>query len=138
MPFTDDITTERAVRKKGVKKLRYSNKPFDQTLDYLFLSNQIGLREFARKSGVNYSYLSKLRNGKMPSPSNDVIQRIAKGFRVSADFFLEYRLRYVYQLLIADPDFVAALHSLCQQPPLSQKKIKDRFIKFIKNEISKN
>jgi len=118
--------------------LEYSNRPFHQTLDYLFSANQIGLREFARKSGVNYSYLSKLRNGKMPPPSNDVIRRIARGFRISADHFLEYRIRYVYELLLHDPDLVTALHHLCKQPRPSQKKIKKQFMQFVKKEVSSN
>lgn len=116
----------------------HSDKPFDITLNQLFAQNKIGLREFARKSGVNYSYLSKLKNGKMPPPSDDVIHKIAKGFRVSADYFLEYRLRHVYQLLMTDPDLVAALHCMCQQPPPNQKRIKEWFIKFIKKEVSTN
>ena len=111
--------------------MEYSNKPFHTTLDRLFLANQVGLREFARISGVNYSYLSKLRNGKMPPPSNDVIQRIAEGFRVSADYFSEYRLRNVYRLLLGDPDLVAVLHRFCQQPPPKQKKIKKQLMEFV-------
>jgi transcriptional regulator with XRE-family HTH domain len=118
--------------------LEYSDKPFDKTLDDLFSSNQVGLREFARKSGVNYSYLSKLKNGKMPPPSNDVMQKIARGFRISTDYFLEYRLRHVYELLVRDPDLVVALHLLCKQPPPRQKKIKTQFMNFVEKEVSNN
>ncbi len=121
-----------------MKELEHSDRPFHQTLNSLFSANQIGLREFARKSGVNYSYLSKLKNAKMPPPSNEVIQRIARGFRVSADYFLEYRIRHVYQLLLHDPDLVSALHHLCKQPRPSRKKIKNQFIQFIKKEVSSN
>jgi transcriptional regulator with XRE-family HTH domain len=118
--------------------MKYSDKPFDITLNELFSSSQIGLREFARKSGVNYSYLSKLKNGKMPPPSDHVIKKIAKGFQVPVDYFLEYRLRHVYRALLADPDLVAALHFMCKQPPPNQKRIKERFIKFIQKEVSSN
>lgn len=74
----------------------------------------------------------------MPPPSNDVIQKIAKGFHITADYFLEYRLRHVYQLLLSDPDLVATLHHVCQQPPPRQKKIKKQFMEFVKKEVSAN
>jgi len=118
--------------------LKYSNKPFDIALNELFSSSPMGLREFARKTGVNYSYLSKLRNGRMPPPSDDVIQKIARGFKVPVDYFLEFRLRCVYRALLIDPDFVTALHYVSKQSVPRQKQIKKRFISFVKKEVSAN
>jgi len=118
--------------------MNYSNKSFNTTLNDLFNVNNVGVREFARKSGVNYSYLSKLRNGKMPPPSDDVIKKIAKAFSIPADYFLEYRLRHIYQSLLTDPDMIAALHYMSKQPATSQKRIRERFIKFVKQEVSNN
>ncbi len=111
------------------KKESYSDKKFDEALAELFFTNRVGVREFARKSNVNYSYLSKLKTGKIPPPSNDIIEKIAQGFGLSADYFLEYRLSKIYQHLIADQNLTNTLYYMYQQPLKNQERMKDNFIK---------
>jgi len=40
--------------------------------------NRISLRDLARRVGIDFTYLSKIENGKVPPPSDEVIENLAR------------------------------------------------------------
>jgi len=42
-------------------------------------------RNLAERSGIDFTYLSKIENGRLEPPSEDVIRRIAEELNVSSD-----------------------------------------------------
>jgi transcriptional regulator with XRE-family HTH domain len=38
----------------------------------------ISLRDLAQRVGIDFTYLSKIENGKVPPPSNEVIEKLAR------------------------------------------------------------
>ncbi|MBL7065769.1 MAG: helix-turn-helix transcriptional regulator, partial [Anaerolineae bacterium] len=40
--------------------------------------NRISLRDLARRVEIDFTYLSKIENGKVPPPSDEVIEKLAR------------------------------------------------------------
>ncbi len=45
----------------------------------------VSQRDLAERSGIDFTYLSKIENGRMEPPSEDVIRRIAQELSVDTD-----------------------------------------------------
>ncbi|MBA2732389.1 MAG: helix-turn-helix transcriptional regulator [Acidobacteria bacterium] len=61
---------------------------FGKRLRQLRLERKINQRVLATQVGVDFTYLSKIENGRMPPPSEDVIVKLAKVLETNADELL--------------------------------------------------
>lgn len=48
----------------------------------------ISLRDLAQRVGIDFTYLSKIENGKVPPPSNEVIEKLARELGVDLEELL--------------------------------------------------
>ncbi|MEW6189535.1 MAG: hypothetical protein AB1466_05425 [Actinomycetota bacterium] len=71
----------------------------------------------------------------MPAPSDEVIRRIAAGFGISPDYFMEYRVRRVSRYLMLKPDLITALYRLANLPIEIQEKIESRIIRALERDF---
>ena len=55
-----------------------SANAFGKRIQELRLAKNISQRELATKADMDFTYLSKIENGRMPAPRKDVIERLAK------------------------------------------------------------
>lgn len=63
-------------------------KSFGQTLRELRRSSGVSQRELAEKVEVDFSYISKMENDRMPPPSADTIVRICEVLEIPPDELL--------------------------------------------------
>ncbi|MDI6689073.1 MAG: helix-turn-helix transcriptional regulator [Actinomycetota bacterium] len=115
--------------------MKYSHELFHEALTELFKQCGVSLRKFARRCKVDYTYLSKLKRGRMPAPSDEVIRRIAAGFGISPDYFMEYRVRKVSRYLMLKPNLTTALYRLANLPIEVQKKIESKIIRALEKDF---
>ena len=63
-------------------------KTFGKLLRELRRSRNISQRELANKVGVDFTYISKLENDRLPPPAADTIQKISETLEVPGDLLL--------------------------------------------------
>jgi transcriptional regulator with XRE-family HTH domain len=61
---------------------------FGQVLRELRRSKDVSQRDLAEKVGVDFSYISKIENDRLPSPAADTIVKICQALEVSPDKLL--------------------------------------------------
>lgn len=62
-----------------------TEESFGQYLKKIRVSHNISQRELANNIGVDYTYLSKIENGKLEPPAEDTIKKIADFLGENAD-----------------------------------------------------
>ncbi len=68
--------------------VKHMTKSFGQTLRELRRSKGINQRDLAKKVGVDFSYISKVENDRLPPPSADTIVKLCEVLEVSPDEML--------------------------------------------------
>jgi transcriptional regulator with XRE-family HTH domain len=68
--------------------MRDGNKTFGQSLRELRRSKGLSQRELARKVGVDFSYISKVENDRLPPPAADTIVKICEALGVAPEWLL--------------------------------------------------
>ena len=63
-------------------------KTFGQTLKEIRRSKGVTQRELATAVGVDFSYISKIENDRMPPPAADTIVKICEKLKVAPDMLL--------------------------------------------------
>lgn len=58
---------------------------FGERLRQLRLENKVNQRDLASRVGIDFTYLSKLENGRMPPPAANTIARISKALGADDD-----------------------------------------------------
>ena len=58
---------------------------FGERLRQLRLENKVNQRDLASRVGIDFTYLSKLENGRMPPPAAGTIARISKALGADGD-----------------------------------------------------
>ena len=64
------------------------NESFGKTLRKIRKSKGISQRELARKVSVDFSYISKIENDKIPPPSADTIVKMSEALNISSEILL--------------------------------------------------
>jgi transcriptional regulator with XRE-family HTH domain len=62
-----------------------NEEPFGQYLKKIRLAHNVSQRELANNIGVDFTYLSKIENGKLEPPAEDTIKKIADFLGENAD-----------------------------------------------------
>lgn len=73
---------------------------------------RLSYRQLAYKTKLSAGYLNHLTKGTRPVPADPVITVIAEALRVQADFFLEFRLRQVADVLSDVPALTDKLYDI--------------------------
>jgi transcriptional regulator with XRE-family HTH domain len=95
-----------------ISKNRFSQDRFPVALKGLMDERQLSYRQLAYKTKLSAGYLNHLTKGTRPVPADPVIAVIAEALRVEADFFLEYRLRQVTEVLDSAPVLADKLYGI--------------------------
>jgi transcriptional regulator with XRE-family HTH domain len=82
-----------------LNKPRYSRQRFSRALKALMQERHLSYRQLAYKTRLSAGYLNHLTMGTRPVPADAVVSNIAAALHVEPDFFLEYRLRQVVNVL---------------------------------------
>ncbi|MBV9864205.1 MAG: helix-turn-helix transcriptional regulator [Abitibacteriaceae bacterium] len=88
---------------------------FGQRLRQLRLENQINQRDLAAKVGIDFTYLSKIENERMPPPAADTIVKIARALKASTDelLLLAHKVpRDIQPVITRSPALPAFLRSI--------------------------
>lgn len=64
------------------------NKSFGQLLKKIRRSKEISQRELAEKVGVDFSYISKVENDRIPPPAADTIVKISNVLNMPSELLL--------------------------------------------------
>ncbi len=95
-----------------ITKNRFSQDRFPIALKGLMDERQLSYRQLAYKTKLSAGYLNHLTKGTRPVPADPVIAVIAEALRVEPDFFLEYRLRQVADVLEGCPVLADKLYGI--------------------------
>jgi transcriptional regulator with XRE-family HTH domain len=93
-----------------VRRRRFSEEPFGETVQRLMDETGITYRALASKTKLSAGYLNHLVHGNRPVPSNDVVETLAGALGVEPEHFLEYRLRVITDKLESMPDLIDKLY----------------------------
>jgi transcriptional regulator with XRE-family HTH domain len=92
------------------RRRRYSEEPFGPTVERLMEEAGITYRGLAAKTDLSAGYLNHVVHGNRPVPSNEIIERLAKGLGVEPAHFREYRLRVITERLERMPELIDRLY----------------------------
>jgi transcriptional regulator with XRE-family HTH domain len=95
-----------------IAKNRYSQERFPDALKGLMEERHLSYRQLAYKTKLSAGYLNHLTKGTRPVPSDPVIEVIAEALLVEPDFFVEYRLRQVAEILDGAPALADQLYGI--------------------------
>ncbi len=95
-----------------IARNRFSQERFPDALKGLMEERHLSYRQLAYKTKLSAGYLNHLTKGTRPVPSDPVIEVIAEALLVEPDFFVEYRLRQVAEVLDGDPALADQLYGI--------------------------
>lgn len=95
-----------------IAKNRFSQERFPDALKGLMDERHLSYRQLAYKTKLSAGYLNHLTKGTRPVPADPVIAVIAEALCVQPDFFVEYRLRQVRDVLDSAPDLADKLYGI--------------------------
>ncbi len=95
-----------------IAKNRYSQQRFPEALKGLMEERHLSYRQLAYKTKLSAGYLNHLTKGTRPVPADQVIGIIAGALCVEPDFFMEYRLRKVTDVLDRAPNLADKLYGI--------------------------
>ena len=85
--------------------MKYSNKIFCEAFRELLKEKKVKLRSLAAKTSLHYSYFSKLSTRKT-APPIETIANISNALEINPEYFLEYRLFKLAQILKNSPEIL--------------------------------
>jgi len=88
------------------------DKTFGQLLKEIRRSKSVSQRELAEKVNVDFSYISKIENNRLPPPAAATIEKICEVLEVPAELLLSYSGKVsddIKSLITSDPEVVKFL-----------------------------
>jgi hypothetical protein len=95
-----------------IAKNRFSQESFPLALKGLMEERHLSYRQLAYKTKLSAGYLNHLTKATRPVPADPVIGVIAEALCVEPDFFVEYRLRQVADVLGDNPALADRLYGI--------------------------
>ena len=111
---------------------RFSRERFPEALKGLMEERHLSYRQLAYKTKLSAGYLNHLTKGTRPVPADPVIGVIATALCVEADYFLEYRLRQVADVLGQAPVLADKLYGIL----LREQPVSDEVLELLSNPPS--
>jgi transcriptional regulator with XRE-family HTH domain len=93
-------------------KGRRSRERFPDALRGLMEERRLSYRQLAYKTRLSAGYLNHLTKGSRPVPADAVVDSLAHALHVEPDFFLEYRLRKLADVLNEAPGLADKLYGI--------------------------
>jgi len=93
--------------------MEYSNKSFPEALKEIMEKKDAVHRKLAAKTNFSFSYFCVLKKRKNHPPM-DTIRRIAEGLEIPPEYFLEYRIDKLNELLKNDPSITDDVFNYAQ------------------------
>ncbi|HAX18497.1 MAG TPA: hypothetical protein DCY00_07905 [Actinobacteria bacterium] len=85
--------------------MNYTNKSFSEAFAEILKEKRIKLRSLGLKTNLNYSYFSKIIRKKKVPPM-DTIENISSALEIEPEFFVEYRIHKICEILYNNPHLV--------------------------------
>ncbi|MBM3147321.1 MAG: helix-turn-helix domain-containing protein [Actinobacteria bacterium] len=103
-------------------KGRRSRERFPAALRGLMEERRLSYRQLAYKTRLSAGYLNHLTKGSRPVPADPVIESLAHALHVEPDYFMEFRLRRLADVLGEAPILADQLYGilLCEAPVTSE------------------
>ncbi|HZL63700.1 MAG TPA: helix-turn-helix transcriptional regulator [Thermoleophilia bacterium] len=95
-----------------IAKNRFSSERFPEALKGLMEERHLSYRQLAYKTKLSAGYLNHLTKGTRPVPADPVMAIIAEALCVEPDFFVEFRLRQVADVLDNAPELADKLYGI--------------------------
>jgi transcriptional regulator with XRE-family HTH domain len=83
--------------------MKYSNKTFPKALKEIIDKKNVALRKLAAKTNYSFCYFSILKKRKNHPPL-ETIENISEGLGIPPEYFLEYRINKLTNLLMDNPE----------------------------------
>lgn len=112
-----------------IARNRYSRDRFPAALKSLMEERKLSYRQLAYKTKLSAGYLNHLTKGTRPVPADPVIGVIAQALCVEPDFFVEYRLRQVAEVLDQAPPLTDKLYGIL----LREQPVNDDILELLAN-----
>lgn len=93
-------------------KGRRSRERFPDALRSLMEERRLSYRQLAYKTKLSAGYLNHLTKGSRPVPADAVIESLAHALHVEPDFFVEFRLRKLADVLDGAPVLADTLYGI--------------------------
>ena len=100
-------------------------KTFGERLRELRLERRVNQRDLAAIVGIDFTYLSKIENGRMPPPAGNTIVKIARALETDSDelLLLAHKLPHdITPVITNSPGLPAFLRSISD---LSQEELRE-------------
>jgi hypothetical protein len=95
-----------------IAKNRFSQDRFPDALKGLMEERHLSYRQLAYKTKLSAGYLNHLTKATRPVPADPVVGVIAEALCVEPDFFVEFRLRQVAEVLDGAPALCDKLYGI--------------------------
>jgi len=112
--------------------MKYSNKPFPKALKEIMEKKDIVHRKLAAKTCFCFSYFCVLKKRKKHPPV-ETIKKIASGLEIPPEYFLEYRIHKLTNLLMNNPSVIEDVFNLTLElVEIDDLKVADKEKEFLK------
>jgi transcriptional regulator with XRE-family HTH domain len=115
-----------------IARNRFSQERFPSALKGLMEERHLSYRQLAYKTKLSAGYLNHLTKGTRPVPADPVMGVIAQALCVEPDYFLEYRLRQVVEVLDQAPRLADKLYGIL----LREQPVSDEVLELLSNPPS--
>ena len=98
-------------------------------------------RELAKHAGLDFTYLSKIESSKVPPPTRDVVEALAKESKLSAEEREEFVAAAgkiptdLEELVVREPEARRLLRSIQQVPVREQEQLLARLIEEVERDL---
>jgi len=112
--------------------MKYSNKLFPKALKEIMEKKDIIHRKLAAKTNFCFSYFCVLKKRK-GHPPVETIKKIAQGLEIPPEYFLEYRVEKLVELLMDNPEVTDYVLDFAKHLVVNNNsRVKDKEEEFIK------
>ncbi len=110
--------------------MKHSNKPFNKALKDIMNKKDVVHRNLATKTNFCFSYFCVLKKRKKHPPI-ETIKKIAYGLGIEPEYFMEYRINKIVELLTDKPDLANRVFEFtCKMAGDNNLKIAEKEEKF--------
>ena len=94
--------------------MKHSNKSFSKALKDIMNKKDVVHRKLAAKTNYCFSYFCVLKKRKKHPPI-ETIKKIAHGLDIAPEYFMEYRINKIVELLTNKPDIADRVFELASK-----------------------
>lgn len=115
----DEVTSGRGAKQRSVRvevARKRTTKPLAEAVAELLQAQSSSVNALARALGVSQPFLSRaLRRADQKRANAALIERIADQLEVAPDYFLEYRVLRIVEMVTTDPPLADAVFTYIER-----------------------